>query len=249
MNLKKLTEKKERLRSYDPLPRELVYDLDEWLEAQFTYHSNAISGNSLNRVCSVMVMDQGITSSGRLRDHLEAANMSQALDSIVSWVQQQPQISSLEEKDILSLHSLLMESIDDQNAGRYREVNKKVYGSCVVLPKPEEIPELMDEFVAWLGKDQALHPVCWAAQAHFRFLRICPFDSGNGSLARLLMNLILISLEYPTIYIDLEDRPRYFRSLEQAYLGDQGDYLILIYEAADRSLENYLYSAENWRRA
>ena len=51
----------------------------------------------------------------------------------------------------------------------------------------------MDEFIAWLNKNEnKLHPVTLAAEVHKRFVFIHPFIDGNGRVARLLMNLILI---------------------------------------------------------
>ena len=247
MKLKQITEKKERLCSYYPLSVDLVRVYDGWLEAQFVYNSSAISGNCLNRRRAVMVMDKGITSQGTLKDHLEVINQARVLNWMIKWAKHPPrlQLSSVTEKDIYHLHSLLMEGVDDQNIGKYRKIPIRIQDSCITVPDSNEILELMAEYVAWLNQDHISHPVDLAAQAHLKFLKIRPFVSGNSFLARLLMNLVLLSLGYPITYIRVEDRERYYASLESSYLGDQSDYLSLIYEAVDRSLEKYLYAAEN----
>jgi len=52
----------------------------------------------------------------------------------------------------------------------------------------------MNEFVTWLNSVEtlSLHPVRFAALAHYRLVHIHPFSDGNGRTSRLLMNLILM---------------------------------------------------------
>jgi Fic family protein len=52
----------------------------------------------------------------------------------------------------------------------------------------------MDEFVTWLNSVEtlSLHPVRFAALAHYKLVYIHPFSDGNGRTSRLLMNLILM---------------------------------------------------------
>ena len=60
------------------------------------------------------------------------------------------------------------------------------------------------------------HPIVIAATFHYRFVRIHPFDDGNGRMARLLMNMILIKHGYMVAMIPLEEREEYLYRLEQA---------------------------------
>ena len=60
----------------------------------------------------------------------------------------------------------------------------------------------------------AIHPVRFAAEAHYRLVKIHPFEDGNGRLSRLLMNLILMRGGYPPTLIKLENRQEYFQSLD-----------------------------------
>jgi hypothetical protein len=57
---------------------------------------------------------------------------------------------------------------------------------------------------------------------------------GNGRVARLLLNLILLKGGYPVVNIRREDRPRYYEALTFA---DVGLYSALVSLALDRSLE------------
>jgi Fic family protein len=110
------------------------------------------------------------------------------------------------------------------------------------MPNPYKVPALMDEFQLWLSSnDKEMHPVAFAAQAHYRLVTIHPFVDGNGRTARLLMNLILMMFGYPPAIIRKRDRLAYISALEKAQLGGSiEDYEKLVIKAANRSLDIYL---------
>jgi Fic family protein len=244
MDFTKLTGKKKELDTYrntdEGLPLGLVKNLDDWFRVELTYTSNAIEGNTLTRRETALVVEKGLTVGGKsLQEHLEASNHAYALDWIRELASKPKAVPS--EGELLQLHSLILRGIDDEHAGCYRNVTVMISGSSVVLPNPFKVPELMEEFIAWLAKARTLHPVELAAEAHYRLVTIHPFIDGNGRTARLLMNLILISHGYPPAIISKRDRLAYISSLEKAQLGGSlDDYLKIISKAVDRSLNIYL---------
>ena len=236
--------KQQRLDRYRPLPPELVKNLDEWFRVELTYTSNAIEGNTLTRQETALVVEKGLTVEGKtLRDHLEAINHAEALDFIASLVTKPRQ--ALSENDILDIHNLILQRIDNLNASRYRQVSVRIAGSTVIMPNWAKVPDLMSDFYAWLHSDVVLHPIVVAADAHYRFVTIHPFVDGNGRTARLLMNLLLMQSGYPPALIRKEDRRRYINALEQAQLGGSlFDYYQVVCEAVERSLDIYLEALE-----
>lgn len=242
--LKNIDAKKRQLDSYRPLPPELVKNLDDWFRVELTYTSNAIEGNTLSRQETALVVEKGLTVGGKtLTEHLEAVNHAHALDFIHSLVDKPRR--ELSEYDVLELHSLILQSIDTVNAGRYRRVSVRIAGSTVILPNWVKVPDLMREFYIWLHDSADEHPVRLAADAHYKFVSIHPFVDGNGRTARLLMNLLLMQEGYPPALIRNEDRARYINSLEQAQLGGTlDDYYQIICEAVERSLDIYLEAVE-----
>ncbi|NGX44133.1 MAG: Adenosine monophosphate-protein transferase and cysteine protease IbpA [Candidatus Anoxychlamydiales bacterium] len=240
MEYKEILLKKRQLDNKGPLPSELLHNLDEWFRIELTFSSNAIEGNTLTRQETALVVEKGITVGGKsLKEHLEATNHAKAID----WIKKSSKhkISSITEKDILDIHAIILDGIDNSNSGFYRRVPVRISGSRVILPNPLKVPVLMKEFIKWLKESKKLNPIELAAEAHYRLVTIHPFIDGNGRTARLLMNWILLMQGYPIAIIKKKDRLAYINSLEKAQLGgSKNDYLDLIYIAVNSSLDIYL---------
>jgi Fic family protein len=227
-----------------PFDTALVNNLEEWFRIELTYTSNAIEGNTLTRAETAMVVEKGLTIGGKsITEHLEATNTAAALDFVKEQIKREP--SELKEKDVLKIHEIILSGISKEDAGIYRRVLVRISGSAVALPNPRKVQELMDEFFKWLKKEDKMHAVELAAEAHYRFVTIHPFIDGNGRTARLLMNMILMMKGYPPAIIRKNDRLAYIKSLEKPQLvngeGDsKNDYFKLISIAVDRSLNIYL---------
>jgi len=249
MDFESLTQKKAKLDQLrnqgSGLPPALVSNLDDWFRVELTYTSNAIEGNTLTRQETALVVEKGLTVGGKsLKEHLEATNHASALDWVRDLVGSRRK--KVSEKDILTIHHLILKGIDDANAGQYRSVAVRISGSNVILPNPMNVPDLMDEFCRWLKRTNHLHPVEFAAEAHYRLVTIHPFSDGNGRTARLLMNLILLLHGFPPALIRKRERLPYINSLAKAQTGgSKDDYLKIISNAANRSLEIYLKANQN----
>ncbi|MEO1626035.1 MAG: Fic family protein, partial [Bacteroidota bacterium] len=63
------------------------------------------------------------------------------------------------------------------------------------------------------------NPIATAIEFHYRFIRIHPFDDGNGRTVRILMNFILLTNGYPPVIIKTEEKETYFAALRQADAG------------------------------
>ncbi len=219
--------------------------LREYLDVEWTYNSNAIEGSTLTRQETPVVLKHGLTVGGKpLVEHLEAINHQAA----IGWVETlaaRPDPPG--EAGILALHRLVLRSIDDASAGVYRQGQVYIAGSAYAPPPARAVPGRMAEYAAWLartGADQSagrgLHPVERAAHAHFWLVDIHPFVDGNGRVARLLMNLLLLQAGYPVAIIRQEDRAAYYAALEAGHEGKLDSFLLLVAEAVDRTLDMFL---------
>lgn len=241
--LKKILQKKQLLESYGSLPKSVLKNLEEWYRIELTYTSNAIEGNTLTRQETALIVEKGITVAGKsLVEHQEATNHANAF----TYIQQLAEEKKREEltiQDILDIHKMILQKINDNDAGRLRSIPVRISGSTTVLPNPLKVPELMESFIHWL-QTATDHPVQIAADAHYKLVSIHPFIDGNGRTARLLMNFILMQSNFPPAIIKKEERNRYLNALETGQTKNNLDaYYELIYDAVDRSLDIYLETA------
>lgn len=239
--LQKLTDKKDQLQKLRPLSADYLKNLAEWFKVELTYNSNAIEGNTLNRRETALVIEKGVTVKGKtLTEHLEATNHAEAIDYVKDLAANTKQ-QDLTKQDVMNIHKLILQKIDDENAGKYRNVPVAIAGSDVELPDPLKVPELMEEFFTWLKTKSDTHPAIVAADAHYKLVRIHPYVDGNGRTARLLMNLLLMQANYPITVIGNDKREDYINALEKAHMtSDLDDFYSLVVKAVDSSLDVYL---------
>jgi Fic family protein len=199
-----------------PLSPEQVRGLATVFEAEETeyiHESNAIEGNTLTLAETEVVIRRGLTVAGKpLKDHLEAKNHLEAFHLLQRLVSQQ---MPLDESVLLQLHAVILRGIEDEWAGRYRNVGVRISGSRHVPPNPLKVPTLMEELFAWYPTQTSIHPVELAADLHLRLAQIHPFIDGNGRVCRLVMNLHLMQRGYPLTIIRAANtqRAEYYQAL------------------------------------
>jgi Fic family protein len=215
------------LRSSGRLTPQVLHTLRKYFRVKNIYHSNAIEGNLLTVGETRQVVED-------LASHPDRA---------------------LTESDVRQIHLLVLKGIDDENAGKYRSVQVEISGSQFKPTPPESLAAQMRSFGDWLanasvrGEEQTgdVNGLINAAIAHTWFVLIHPFVDGNGRVARLLMNVILMRYGFPIAIIAKEDRLRYYDSLEEAQSGDLSSFLTLLVECVHESLEEYLRAAQEQR--
>ena len=132
--LRKADELKAHLSTLRPLPEEALAKIREAMEIEYTYESNRIEGNTLTLQETALVINEGVTISGKsMREHLEAINHNEAIAFIKEIAQGTETVS---ERIILQIHALILRSINRENAGRYRTVPILISGSRHTPPQP-----------------------------------------------------------------------------------------------------------------
>ena len=211
-------EYKDKINNHRPLSENALRQIKEYFKISFTYTSNAIEGNTLSLSETKIVIEDGITIGGKpVKDHLETLGGACAYDLLFDLSKK----LDITESDILDIHKMLYKKIDDEKAGKYRNCNVIITGSEFELPKFEEVPNLMKQFVLSIpDKKSKLHPVEFAAWLHERLVSIHPFVDGNGRCARLLMNLALLQAGYNIVSIPPVVRNDYICALQEAQLNN-----------------------------
>ncbi|RTY88905.1 helix-turn-helix domain-containing protein [Flavobacterium sp. RSP49] len=218
------------------------YRIAQALELEYTFESNRIEGNTMTLRETDLVINEGLTISGKsMREHLEVINHQEAIAYIKDLMQKN---TAIKEREVLSIHNLILRGIQPEDAGRYRKVQVMIQGSNYVPPQPFLVTKAMEDFFIWYETNKStLHPIILAAEMHERMVTIHPFIDGNGRTSRLIMNLVLLQHGYIIANIkgDYENRMRYYQTLETAQTkNNKEDFLLFIAQIEKESLERYL---------
>ena len=260
--LSTVTRTKAQLDAIRPLPEAVEGRVMQKIRLDWNFHSNAIEGNKLTFGETYSFLMYGLTAKGKpLKDHLDIRGHNEAVNFLISILKDD---RDLTESEIRELHKMILvepyksaaQTADGQavtktiHIGEYKQMPNHVRtptGEIHYYANPEDVPMLMGELVSWYNearRNEAIHPSVLAAFFHHRFVAIHPFDDGNGRLARILMNLILMQKGYPPAVVKLKERTDYYAALAQA---DKNEYEAIVEFVAELVLDSmnlYLKAAK-----
>lgn len=237
--LKEIDVLKAKLNAY---PQNDLYKIAKSFELEYTFESNRMEGNTMSFREIEMVINEGLTISGKsMREHLEAINHQEAIRYIKDLQQKN---NSFNERDLLSIHNLILRGINPENAGSYRKTQTANNVDLNSSSEPLLITKEIEEYFFWyeINKNR-LHPVILAAEMHIRLLKIHPFIDGNGKTSRLVMNLMLLQKGYLIANIkgDSEIKMYYSQLLENNLSqNNTEDFILFIAQIEKESLEKYI---------
>ena len=225
------------------------------------YNSNAIEGNTLTLGETRSLILHGLTAHGKpLRDHLDIEGHDNAVKAIEAAVKHDQELN---EVFIRNLHRVLLKEPYKTKAetpngqlvertislGEYKTIANNVRtstGETYFFTPPEQVKQEMSDLIDWYRAKEREdeHPIIIAATFHYRFVRIHPFDDGNGRMARLLMNMILIKHGYTVAMIRREYRDEYLSKLEHTdKTEDLTEFIDYIASSCEYALNLYLRAA------
>ncbi|MBL7816463.1 MAG: Fic family protein [Saprospiraceae bacterium] len=260
--LENLNVLKQQMDDIRPLPSDVEGRVMQKLRLEWNYHSNAIEGNKLTYGETYSFLMYGLTAKGKpFKDHLDIKGHNDAIQFLTSLVKDD---NDLTEVDIRNLHKMILvepyqspaQTPDGQattktiRIGEYKQQPNHVKtptGEIHYFATVEETPIKMYELAQWYNearRNPKIHPSVLAAFVHHRFVNIHPFDDGNGRLARILMNLILMKNGYPPAIVKLKERTDYYQALNQADRNEYTPLIEFIAEAVSDSLSLYLKAAK-----
>jgi len=245
-----------------PISKEREGKIMQKFRLDWNYHSNHLEGNSLTFGETKMLILHGITAQGKpLKDHFEITGHDEA----IKWVEEIVKGEfPLTENFIRQLHLLLLKEPYEADAitsdgqptritievGKYKSRPNHVKtktGEIFYFATPEETPAKMNDLLAWYRQEvdgADVNPIFLAAEFHYRFILIHPFDDGNGRMARVLMNFILMKFGFPPVIVKTEDKENYFSALRQADGGLIENFIEYIAKNLVRSLEIMIAGAK-----
>lgn len=203
------------------------------------YHSNAIEGNTMTLSMTRAVVETRMAVPGKsILEHNEVLGLDEALKFINGTLLQKQEKITVD--DILEIHRRVLGHAHPLEAGRFR--NTQVFVGDHVPPGPMEVEKHMNEFNDWLlsREPEILHPIEFAALAHYKLVYIHPFTDGNGRTGRLVMNSILMRAGFPPVIIRYQDRHEYYEYLNLANHGDMRPFIRFVARCTDRTIDEYL---------
>lgn len=236
-----LEKKLGELNKFRPIPVSVIKKIQNHLQIEMTYNSNAIEGNTLSLKETAWVIQEGITIKGKpLKDHLEAKNQKEALDFLYELIDSKKR-NTVSERLIREIHHLIVKETDSNISGKYRGGNVIITGAEQTPPAGFEITEHMNQLILWIKKNESkLHPVELAAIVHHKLAYIYPFWDGNGRVSRIIMNIFILQAGFPIAIILKNDRKRYYRVLSEADNGKYANLCEFIAQSVIRSINIYL---------
>lgn len=194
--MKELESLHKELMQLLPMKPEFQKMLDDKFMLDFNYNSNHIEGNTLTYGQTKLLLLFGkTTGDASLRDYQEMKAHNAGLKMVIWEARDKDRI--LTERFIRDLNRIiLVENFE----------------------KPSEDGKMMKDLVEWYNKAEKsheLHPIELAALLHYRFIRIHPFEDGNGRVARLLVNYILLKHKFPMIIVPSKEKKEYLDALNK----------------------------------
>ncbi|MEG0011039.1 MAG: Fic family protein [Muribaculaceae bacterium] len=228
----------EQWKLLKPQRSEFKQHISQKFMLEFNYNSNHIEGNTLTYGQTELLLLFGkIMGNAKMKDLEEMKAHNVGLQMIKEEALQKNEI--LTEIFIRQLHSILLredyevyrklpnglQTSYTVHAGTYKTRPNSVItrtGERFEYASPEETPALMADLISWYNgaaeKDK-LNPVELAALFHYRYIRIHPFEDGNGRVARLMVNFILCRYGYPMIVVPSKTKDEYLLALNLSDLN------------------------------
>ena len=232
-NILKAISLKEKLDALRPIDASLEREIWDRFRLDWNYHSNKIEGNSLTYGETKALLLFNITAQGKpLKDHFEITGHNEAVNWVLDVVKGD---RSITENFIRELHKLILKEpyqtktisqdgipgTKTVRVGEYKSSDNHVItrtGEIFRFASAAETPAMMSDLVSWYGAKVAenYEPILLATEFHYKFIRIHPFDDGNGRAARILMNFILMKFGFPPVIVREDQKEDYLSTLEQA---------------------------------
>ncbi len=215
-----------------PLDEQTRFRISQRFTIDFNYNSNHIEGNTLTYGQTELLLLFGkVIGEAEMKDYeeMKASNVGLKMMEVEALLQDKP----LTQNFIRQLHQTLLRedyTVYRQmpngeytsytvHAGQYKTRPNSVItrtGERFEYASPEETPALMTDLVDWYNQAEqegVMTPVELAALFHYRYIRIHPFEDGNGRIARLLVNYILSRHNYPMIVVRSRKKQEYINAL------------------------------------
>ncbi len=208
----------EEYTSLKKVKESLLALVDEAEMPENIYNSNAIENSTLTlEETEKILRDIKLTRYPSNHEIFEAKN----LERVITYKRDKAGQRPLDEELILLLHKMLLSSIDDNIAGRFRKKSEYVRVGNHIAPAPEHVGRMIEAALSNYTNDMKSYFLDKIAKFHLEFETIHPFCDGNGRIGRVIINFQLLTLGLPRIIIRNKGKENYYRAFGE--YNDNGE--------------------------
>ncbi|MEI7890953.1 MAG: Fic family protein [bacterium] len=187
----------------------LLIMIDEAEVPESVYNSNAIENSTLTlKETEKILLEMEVSRDLNVREVFEAKNLAR----VMAYIRTKSQEKEIDKELMLLLHQMLIGSIDDSIAGRFREQYEYVRIGTHIAPAPEHVQLMLDVALQEYSKELDEYSLDKIARFHLEFETIHPFNDGNGRIGRVLINYQLLRLGLVPIIIRDKEKAQYYES-------------------------------------
>lgn len=201
-------------KQYDTLRKgkeSLLKIIDESELPESVYNSNAIENSTLTlKETEKILLEMEIQRNVSLREVYEVKNLAR----VAEYIRLKSQAGELSQEMILLLHQMLIGTIDDNIAGRFRKKGEYVRVGTHIAPTPEHVEQLIESAFVEYSSNHTAYFLDKIAKFHLEFETIHPFNDGNGRIGRTVINYQLFRLGFPQVMIRDKEKKEYYRAFE-----------------------------------
>lgn len=237
--LKPISALKAEWDALQPLSPENERRFWQKLRLEWNYHSNRIEGNTLTYgETELLLLHDQTHGTHTLREFEEMKAHDLGIAHLRKMAADRSRTISV--GDIRDLNKIILKEPFWKPAetpegkptrkqiipGEYKSAPnnvRTVTGEIFEFAPPHEVEVRMHALVAWLSQtltSPSFDILATVAKLHHDFVLIHPFDDGNGRVARMLVNYVLLHEGFPPIIVPTDEKKDYLAALRLADAGD-----------------------------
>ena len=208
------------------------------LDMTWIYHDSAIEGvvYTEQELTAAMEPEQAMPSESNLQPVCDEIQRHREAIKFVRECGADPSVElsiDLVKKLFLILHP----DEGDVKTVRYRKDIPQHRLYFHEYSQPDKIATKVKAVIDWVNDPEVKGgrgTVRYATRAHYDLLRIFPFQTDSGKVARLLLNVLLLRGGLPPAIIHMSDRQRYYEALK----GSPATMVTIVHDAIDNNLSS-----------
>jgi len=177
--------------------------------SESVYNSRAMENSTLTiSETEKILLNLEVSRDVSMREVFEAKNLAQVFE----YIKKKISTNNIDKDLILLLHKMLIDNIDQNIAGKFRQRGQYVRVGTHIAPAPELVESMISDLLLDYSSNHQDYFLDKISRFHLEFENIHPFCDGNGRIGRVLINYQLMQLGFPPVIIRDKEKQLYYDS-------------------------------------